>query len=148
MAYLGLTMNAEPKAKWLTALRSDGYQQAKSYLAVLDNVTQKPIGYCCLGVYCDLMQVPFEAASSEEQPERWVKKYHFPDENKETLPDQNWFSQFFTWDETQAPLSEDDKIPLYADITEAVQQLMDELAQMNDSGESFTEIANFIDTNL
>lgn len=40
-------MNAEVKQKWLDALRSGEYKQAKSALRNGD-------GYCCLGVLCDL----------------------------------------------------------------------------------------------
>jgi hypothetical protein len=41
-------MNKEWKAKWVSALRSDRYQQDTGYLRTDD-------GYCCLGVLCDLV---------------------------------------------------------------------------------------------
>jgi hypothetical protein len=40
-------MNPEVKAKWLAALRSGEYAQAKARLKTNS-------GYCCLGVLCDL----------------------------------------------------------------------------------------------
>jgi hypothetical protein len=40
-------MNAEWKAKWVSALRSEKYKQAQGELRRED-------GYCCLGVACDL----------------------------------------------------------------------------------------------
>ena len=40
-------MNPEWKAKWVNALRSGEYKQAQDYLRTND-------GYCCLGVICDL----------------------------------------------------------------------------------------------
>lgn len=47
-------MNSEIKAKWVTALRSGDYKQAKNRLKV-----DKPdgsFGYCCLGVLCDIAE--------------------------------------------------------------------------------------------
>lgn len=40
-------MNKEVKAKWVAALRSGEYQQAKGML-------RTDVGFCCLGVLCDL----------------------------------------------------------------------------------------------
>lgn len=41
-------MNAELKAKWLAALRSDDYKQAHGQL-------RDKTGYCCIGVLCDVI---------------------------------------------------------------------------------------------
>jgi len=41
-------MNSEVKAKWLQALRSGEYRQARDTLRSPNN------GYCCLGVLCDV----------------------------------------------------------------------------------------------
>lgn len=46
-------MNAEIIEKWVEALESGEYQQTTSYLA-RPTMTGGPIGYCCLGVLCDL----------------------------------------------------------------------------------------------
>jgi hypothetical protein len=40
-------MNPELKQKWLAALRSGEYKQARGYL-------KTEFGYCCLGVLCDV----------------------------------------------------------------------------------------------
>lgn len=40
-------MKAELKARWLTALRSGTYVQAREHL-------HTPEGFCCLGVLCDV----------------------------------------------------------------------------------------------
>lgn len=42
-----VTMNTGIKAKWVEALRSGEYKQGKGYL-------KTDIGFCCLGVLCDL----------------------------------------------------------------------------------------------
>lgn len=43
-----IPMNAEVKAKWLTALRDGSYRQAVGKL-------NDKNGFCCLGVLCDLV---------------------------------------------------------------------------------------------
>lgn len=40
-------MNPDVKTKWINALKSGDYTQAKGYLQTTE-------GYCCLGVLCDL----------------------------------------------------------------------------------------------
>lgn len=44
------------RGKWVEALRSGDYEQAKSKLQVteVDSDSNKKIGFCCLGVLCDL----------------------------------------------------------------------------------------------
>ena len=42
-------MNPDIKSKWIQALRSGNYKQAKGSLRVDD-------GFCCLGVLCDVYQ--------------------------------------------------------------------------------------------
>ena len=46
-------MDAEIKAQWVAALRSGDYRQAKGNLRV---DTSTGVGYCCLGVLCDLAE--------------------------------------------------------------------------------------------
>lgn len=48
-------MNPEVKAKWLEALRSGRYTQGKGALCCRVNGVQQ---YCCLGVLCEVLQVP------------------------------------------------------------------------------------------
>lgn len=46
-------MNPEAKALWLAALRSGDYKQAQGNLAAI-NTREGTIGFCCLGVLCDV----------------------------------------------------------------------------------------------
>lgn len=46
-------MKKSLKAKWLKALRSEKYKQAKEVLELLDH-NGKVIGNCCLGVLCKI----------------------------------------------------------------------------------------------
>lgn len=50
----GKTMDAELKTKWVAALRSGKYQQAKSCLRDLDETNLKVVRFCCLGVLIDI----------------------------------------------------------------------------------------------
>lgn len=45
-------MNPEIKAKWIAALRSGDYEQAKGSLRDFNN----PNAFCCLGVLCDVVK--------------------------------------------------------------------------------------------
>lgn len=46
-------MRRKIRDEWVTALRSGEYAQTKGLLCALDN-SDKPVGYCCLGVLSDL----------------------------------------------------------------------------------------------
>lgn len=48
-------MNPEWKKKWLDALRSGEYKQTRGMLRRCEEDTGQ-IGFCCLGVLCDLVQ--------------------------------------------------------------------------------------------
>ena len=139
----GLTMKAEPKAAWVKALRSGEYKQGQNYLALLDEAG-KPAEFCCLGVFCQLQNVPFKV--SEEENEVGDKPANFlfdADDGLEEhvgLPQIIWFAQFFDWDDVGV-----------AEITsagQAVSRLSDHLANMNDDGIAFDDIAAFIEANL
>lgn len=45
------------REKWITALRSGKYGQTRGALH-RKRSSGVPVGYCCLGVYCDLKQIP------------------------------------------------------------------------------------------
>ena len=46
-------MDPELKAKWIAALRSGKYRQAKSSLR--RRISKSVVGYCCLGVACNIV---------------------------------------------------------------------------------------------
>lgn len=46
-------MNQEIKTRWVAALRSGDFKQAKRKLAVKNN-PETPMAHCCLGVLCEL----------------------------------------------------------------------------------------------
>ena len=49
-------MEKKKAMKWVKALRSGKFKQIKGSLVALNN--DKPMGYCCLGVLCEVSDVP------------------------------------------------------------------------------------------
>jgi hypothetical protein len=97
-------MDAQLKSKWVEALRSGKYQQARNFLKSED-------GYCCLGVLCDIQGADFEAIREE----------------------------FGSLSLSLNPAK-------YLGEVNTIKAT--ELAQMNDNGKSFSEIADYIEVNL
>lgn len=66
-------MDADLKAKWVAALRSDDYEQARGRLRTTSGE------YCCLGVLCDITA-----------PAKWHKEadgtWHFGDDDSWSSP--------------------------------------------------------------
>lgn len=64
-------MNPDVKTRWVAALRSGNYRQARNYLRTAE-------GYCCLGVLCDIVDpdgwedtlLPLMGAGVARQPHR------------------------------------------------------------------------------
>lgn len=53
-------MDAELKAKWVEALRSEKYQQCTGVLR--SNIGEGRAGYCCIGVLLDIQQANWTAS--------------------------------------------------------------------------------------
>ena len=112
-------MNQQVKQKWLSALRSGDYQQTRQYL-------HKEDGFCCLGVLCDLY--------GKEHNVEWK------------LMNNNHFYVF--QDETACPpLS----VVEWAGIEGSNPYICSRsvtLAELNDTGSTFNEIADIIEEHL
>lgn len=115
-------MNEEIKKRWVAALRSGEYKQGQM---VLHNVCND--SYCCLGVLCELY--------CKEHPDLSVKsqchhefEYYF--NVHEVLP-----TEIIEW----ADLDGANPIAEHWDTT---------IAEMNDSGKPFSEIADLIEEDL
>ena len=112
-----MSMNPELKAKWLAALRSGEYKQAKSVLNTGDS-------FCCLGVLCDISGMG-----------RWVR-----DDRNRAFIYYEYGEAYREFAELPIPLQKGAGIEV---VEEAA------LIQMNDDEDkTFTEIADWIETNL
>ena len=128
-------MNPQVKEKWIDALRSGKYEQGSEKLR---SVT----GYCCLGVLCDLY--------SQENNQEW--EFHGAFEEQNTQPTDYWYfdgeSEFLP-DSVREWAGMQCKNPsVRVDVTEDESEddwfYHDEIADLNDSGYSFSELSNII----
>lgn len=117
-------MNPEIKAKWVAALRSGDYDQARDYLHRIDG------SMCCLGVLCDI--------HAKEVGEEWhlVKhegcNYYL---DRDTLPP----TEVADW--ADLPMLDNGPIVTIGDRTSAI-------AILNDGGATFKELADAIEEQL
>lgn len=117
-------MNQEIKAKWVAALRSGEYEQGTSHL-------NKDDKFCCLGVLCDIYRK--ETGEGEWQPTGDGYASQFKIQN-------DWESKVTPsivagW----AGLVLKNPVPI---------EFRQSLAEMNDEGKTFAEIADIIEEHL
>lgn len=138
-------MNPEIKQKWVNALRSGEYEQG-------DGKLYSGKGYCCLGVLCDLyskennLKWEFrgdDVIKTEDEivPSQLQKcDYFYFDDESEFLPNsvQEWAELSVNNPQVKVEL-EDDEDELH---------YFDEIANLNDHGYSFTQLANIIEEQL
>jgi hypothetical protein len=113
-------MNPQIKQKWVSALRSGEYQQTKGRLRKEDK-------FCCLGVLCDLY--------GKENNVEWEPSTHY--KNAYVFQDMA----------TILPLS----VMKWVGVGEGNPLVNDgdsSLAELNDNGTTFNEIANLIEEQL
>jgi hypothetical protein len=118
-------MNLEVKTKWVEALRSGEYKQTQKRL-------RDKVGYCCLGVLCDL--------HSKETGQEWENECIYLG-HAEILPD-----EVVAW-------AGFNKVNLYSSfgITPNGQGVQCDgmpLSQLNDEGQTFEQIAKVIEEKL
>ncbi len=114
-------MDKELKEKWLVALRSDKYKQGIHRLRTADN-------FCCLGVLCDITD-----------PDGWEPDGWEPQDGE--FDD---VGNVYEWNDGDSRTSYFASAP-WSLLNHTDQ---DHLMQMNDSGSSFSEIADYIEENL
>lgn len=122
-------MVPEVKAKLVAALRGGEYKQARSYLRTRD-------GYCCLGVLCDLYL--------KEHPEYaggWA-----PYASGGTSSFSTGAEKFCSFPPNQ--INEWSGLVERYDDSDKARDTLRKLAAMNDDGQSFEEIADYIEKNL
>ena len=119
-------MNEEIKAQWIKALRSGEYEQGKGLLRSFKDK------YCCLGVLCDLY--------SKDTGVEWVKSWggsiamHL--HNGTTPPKVDLWAGFVASDQ----YDHESNVGVY--------RILAELADLNDNGWTFEEIADYIERTL
>jgi hypothetical protein len=113
-----IIMSEEHADKWLTALRSDEYEQGSSYLCSLDEK------YCCLGLLQKVLDGNVETNCNG---------------SPKSLPSKDWLAAHgITF------LADDGVI----DIDPYLPYLEDTASYVNDAGATFNTIANAIEKTL
>jgi hypothetical protein len=122
-------MRYDLATKWITALRSGNYKQTKNVLK------DEKGGFCCLGVLCDVMGYKFGPVQDVEIgpacPVIGADGHEFfslPTEVQELAQIATGTGSFELGSDDEANFEEHD------------------LAQMNDAGSSFEEIADLIES--
>jgi hypothetical protein len=131
-------MDSSIKQKWVSALRSGKYIQATGALRNED-------GFCCLGVLCDVYD-----------SDKWREPIPREDLEEESDEDFKWIyadeGDNYTYEQTEV-------LPIHIariarlehqnpEVPFGVSKTMTQLAVINDSGASFAEIADLIETHL
>lgn len=150
-------MKPEVKEQWVTALRSGDFLQItgalKQLKAINENSDDKRVGYCCLGVLCEVA-VKNNVIPAGVQPhvtEKWVDATYNPDTDERITPG-HWVQ-----------LPEEEQIPKgfwnfdggsdmpggetlgWSGLPHEIAKF---LAHKNDNGATFGEIADFIEREL
>lgn len=124
-------MNEQIKTKWVDALRSGDYEQTKHSLHEQDERDNH--SYCCLGVLCDLAVKTGVVVSAKFDSLAGEWQY---DGSAAVLP-----NSIVKWAEL------DDACPSVYD-TNPDESQSQTLTVLNDSGISFTHIADLIEASL
>lgn len=121
-------MDPQLKQEWLAALRSGNYTQGTGYLR-LGAIWRKDrkVAHCCLGVLCEL--------AAKHGLGKWGTE---ADPDGEGLENDFYF---LSHSDTMPPDSLLQRIGLHEDHANA-------LAKMNDEGQTFTKIANYIEEHV
>lgn len=129
-------MNAEVKAKWLAALRSGEYKQTEGELKT---ETQEFCGFCCLGVLSDIH-------SKETGEGEWIVHEEY---DLLEYKDSQGFSEngvpppgVLNW----AGLCENN--PTIFETHANEDKIKSTVAELNDNGKTFKEIADLIEEQL
>jgi hypothetical protein len=128
-------MDPNIKEKWLAALRSGEYDQAKAVLKRIHpgDPESKP-AYCCLGVLCEIAAA--EGALPPANDAVYLDKAVYGEEDTwSTLP-----QAVMEW--ANLPSADPYVSPNAITVTRTT------LSRLNDGGSSFSEIADIIERNL
>jgi hypothetical protein len=135
-------MDAKLKRRWIEALNSGDYSQTQDHLKDGD-------GYCCLGVLCDIvaendeniipLDVGFEFVNVP------LSDFPFDEEAQEFCGDDGYGT---TYDHVGQRVEAQAMPPIHLAKRLGIIDFMDKVAGMNDGGDTFEEIADWIDDNI
>lgn len=124
-------MDKKVKKNWIKALRSGEYKQTEGFLCSVNNGIES---FCCLGVLCDL-----------EGDGYWEIT-----QNKDLFEEAVFFGYDYRYDYRTKNHNSYDEFPPNSLMKKVGLKRADAetLAKMNDHGDSFKVIADYIEDNL
>lgn len=130
--------------QWLAALRSGVYTQTHNWLKRTDQ--DGITGHCCLGVLCEVEGV--ESFEPEDKDEGYAYCWKFGKYGSNAVLDTSFIEQAFTLGESGTLANAyvnvwDDPEDMENDLTP--DNSYKSLAEMNDAGFSFAEIADILE---
>lgn len=155
-------MNKEIADRWVTELRSGNYPQTTGMLHVIESTTERPTGFCCLGVLCEMavkdgvIDPPTDGAESNFDEEVIITYAVYGDGEGSALPDHRVLEYAELRTETGSTLeyqdvsdllSSEEVVAIFGRYPEDV--LPDRqvsLVDLNDNGVDFGLIADIIET--
>lgn len=119
--------------EWIEALRSNKYNQTRHALKVKTSNTE--CSYCCLGILCEIERERFELKEYEPKP------------IEQDPDDYSTYEQNYYYDETDyvVPIKARKLLGWKESNQTGETSLGINLADMNDRGDSFSDIANTIE---
>lgn len=129
--YLVVKLDPEFKEAWIKALRSGRYKQTTSLLrGEVDVNGEVGTGFCCLGVACDIVK-----------HDGWSSTRFRDDQDFGT---EEVFDEYsaWVWEDKYNVQNNSTAVPFVADNTAT------RLAELNDGGDDFEMIADWIEENL
>lgn len=139
-------MNPEIKQKWLDALRSGEYEQAKGALRKQDDEGNDL--FCCLGVLCDIVAKGdwVEAQEYDDQPVEFGFNVEYHDYH--TGDPRTYFESGVLPKQILNIVGLEDANPLVKTDDPEEIAIGVNLASLNDRGMSFAELADLIEAQL
>lgn len=129
-------MNSKVKEAWVNALRSGKYEQGSERLRGVD-------GFCCLGVLCDIYaqehNTEWEFRGNEETNLQPMDYWYYEGES-EFLPE-----SVMDWAELK---TNNPSLQVDVDDGEDSWNYNDDVSNLNDSGYTFSQIADLIQAQL
>lgn len=130
-----MSMKATIKRKWLEALRGEEYDQTTGFLCETDKDGND--SFCCLGVLADVMGATFSEPLDETR---------FNDDGDEDVAVTVSALPYQRDGDPDGRHHEKYSLPEWLTVDSGLGvELADELAQLNDAGSSFKEIAKRIE---
>lgn len=131
-------MDAQLKQRWIDALTSGEYRQTQDHL-------KDGNGYCCLGVLCDLVARDDENIVPKEIGFELINvplgEFPFDEETDEFCGDDGYGT---VYDHEKHRIVAEAMPPINLAEKLGIIDFMDKVAGMNDGGDTFEEIADWI----